>query len=229
MPYLGGKAQLGNQIGKILNKELGGTKDFYEPFVGGFNIIPHIYTSGSMHASDAHRALISMYKALQEGWLPPNEVSETEYSLAQWLPDSDPNKAFIGFACSFGGRYFGGYARGGSSNYVMNGISSLSKKLFHIKKTQFRCLSFFNLSIPPGSVVYCDPPYVGTTDYTSTFSSRAFWQWVERTSRDSVVFVSEYSCPVDCEVVMESRQQDRICKDKERNNIKVERVFRCEK
>ena len=46
-----------------------------------------------------------------------------------------------------------------------------------------------------GDVVYCDPPYAGTTGYGREFDNEAFWQWCR--TRDFPVYVSEYRAPED--------------------------------
>lgn len=54
-----------------------------------------------------------------------------------------------------------------------------------------------DVAIPPGAVVYCDPPYHNTNQYKSvgTFDHAAFYDWL--LSRDYPVFVSEYTMPDD--------------------------------
>lgn len=46
-----------------------------------------------------------------------------------------------------------------------------------------------------GDVVYCDPPYAGTSGYGCEFDHDAFWQWCR--TRDFPVYVSEYRAPED--------------------------------
>ena len=46
-----------------------------------------------------------------------------------------------------------------------------------------------------GDVVYCDPPYEGTSGYGREFDHEAFWQWCR--TRDFPVYVSEYRAPED--------------------------------
>lgn len=46
-----------------------------------------------------------------------------------------------------------------------------------------------------GDVVYCDPPYAGTSGYGREFDHEAFWQWCR--TRDFPVYVSEYRAPED--------------------------------
>ena len=70
--------------------------------------------SGVRCASDVNRPLITMYKALQDGWIPPSTVTEEMYAEYKGIQDAeDPLTAFIGIGCSFSGKWFGGYARSG--------------------------------------------------------------------------------------------------------------------
>jgi len=65
-----------------------------------------------------------MFKSLQNGWIPPTIVTEEDYTNAKKNQDEEPHVAgFVGFACSFAGKYWGGYARdskgGGEGNYAL--------------------------------------------------------------------------------------------------------------
>ena len=52
------------------------------------------------------------------------------------------------------------------------------------------------------AVVYCDPPYQGTTKYaTDSFDYEAFWNWVREISKDNYVFISEYNALDDFECI----------------------------
>ena len=53
-----------------------------------------------------------MWKALQSGWEPPDIVTEAEYQYIKDHKDEDPALAgFVGFGCTFGAKWFAGYAR----------------------------------------------------------------------------------------------------------------------
>ena len=60
-----------------------------------------------------------------------------------------------------------------------------------------------DLYLPPGSVVYCDPPYAGTRDYGVSFDHRAFYSWCRAVGRRRPLFVSEYWMPSDFRCVAE--------------------------
>ena len=77
MRYLGGKSKIRKEIASFLRsiREIGQT--YFEPFVGGAWVLQEM--DGKRIASDGNKALIAMYKALQNGWIPPTFVSEDEW------------------------------------------------------------------------------------------------------------------------------------------------------
>lgn len=50
---------------------------------------------------------------------------------------------------------------------------------------------------PHGALVYCDPPYKGTTQYdgVGSFDIAEFWGVVRAWSKDNIVLVSEITAP----------------------------------
>lgn len=51
---------------------------------------------------------------------------------------------------------------------------------------------------PCNALIYCDPPYVDTTKYsTGKFNTNHFWETVREWSQNNIVFVSEYKAPDD--------------------------------
>lgn len=158
-------------------------------------------------SSDYNAALITLYRAVKAGWDPPKTLSRAEYQLAKSLPDADPLKAFAGFGCSFGGKWFGGYASGynGPLTYPelarRNVLRSVGK-LEHILHLSFLDVS----STASNSLIYCDPPYANTTRYSATgeFNTNAFWLRVQQWEACGVpVYVSEYVCPLPHRIVWE--------------------------
>lgn len=59
-------------------------------------------------------------------------------------------------------------------------------------------------------VIYCDPPYVGTTQvqYGKPFDSKAFWEWAHNLPVD--VYVSERTIPPYTEVIFEYKYHNRL-------------------
>ncbi len=52
---------------------------------------------------------------------------------------------------------------------------------------------------PDNMLIYCDPPYSNTKEYTSVrgFDSALFWSTMIQWAQNNTVFVSEYSVPDD--------------------------------
>ena len=67
-----------------------------------------------------------MLNAVKHGYDLPESVSEQEYKYIREHKDDDPALAgFVGFGCSFGGKWFGGYAR---DNRTSRNYASVSKQ-----------------------------------------------------------------------------------------------------
>lgn len=147
-----------------------------------------------------------MYSAIQGGMELPDELSEEEYLHIR--NNKDENKAltgFVGFGCSFAGKWFGGYARNRDNhNYCKGSKNSLMDKMSTMQDVKFVWRDYKTLN-PNGLLIYCDPPYKGTTKYTGTpeFSSEDFWNKMREWSINNDVYISEYSAPDDFECVLE--------------------------
>ena len=203
---MGGKSRLAKSIRDVTLSRVSDTNvTYWEPFVGGcgsFDVIaPSIPTA---RGSDLNPDLIQMWSALIQGWEPPTSVSPEWYKE---LRDSDPSpeRGFVGFGASFGGKWFGGYAKGGktSKGEPRNHAGESARNVLKTRErlsgidVQFTLGTYTDIRPSPGDVVYCDPPYRGTTEYKdSGFDSDKFFAWAEELSRNGVhVFVSEYSAP----------------------------------
>lgn len=225
MQYLGGKSKTRKQIAGYLESVREG-RQYLEPFVGGGWILQEM--SGERYASDSNGALITMYKALQTGWVPPENVSEELYREYKDKQDEDdPLTAFIGIGCSFGGKWFGGYARQKGYNFAAGGKRSLLKQLPLIQDVHFlhRDYRWF---FPETTLIYCDPPYEGTTGYRSGFSHKVFWdtirEWSEEKHGNTVV-VSEYNAPADFQCVLEIPTKTIIRDSSNKPLESVEKLF----
>ncbi len=208
MQYQGGKRQIARLLAPVVLQHAA-QRPIWEPFVGGANMTPHLRSS---LCTDAHPALIGLYRGLQRGWVPPEHVSESEYQTAKNLPDDNPLKGWAGFACSFGAKYFGGYGRCKVDRKHPHPTpqpgtrSQVLKHLGSIKAAFFECVDF--LTIPAGKTdfaIYADPPYAGTTGYaTGAFDSTKFWHACQLwAAHDVPVLVSEYTCPAPHRILWE--------------------------
>jgi DNA adenine methylase len=200
MQYFGGKHRIAPKLAAFMQPFV---RDIYiEPFVGGASVMAAM-TAPIRIGADVNCALITMWRALADGWLPPKVISETEYAAVRTLANlNDPLTAFVAFGCSFGGKWFGGYARDvNGSNYAARSGRTLAKKMINLKGVNWECSDYRALEYPPGSCVYCDPPYKDTTGFAGTgkFNTPAFWDFYRDKAKSCRVFISEYVAPPDFE------------------------------
>ena len=225
MQYLGGKSKTRKQISGFLESVRKSGQTYFEPFVGGAWVLQEM--SGKRIAGDGNDALIAMYKALQDGWVPPAFVSEDEYRAVKKANDlQDPMTVFCGIGCSFAGKLWGGYARSkGKTCYAESSRNSLLKQLPKIKDVEFLYGMYTDHS-PEGMLVYCDPPYAGTTAYGafSGFDHDVFWNTIRDWSGKNTVVVLEYQAPDDFRCVAEFSSQMGMTAGNERPK-RTERLF----
>lgn len=181
MRYMGGKFRQGKTIASAINHVLLDSQWYVEPFCGALGVATHI-NHDKVILSDVSESLINMWKALQDPNLVlPDTISEEEYNQIKKIKDpSDWRTAYYGFGMSFGGKWFGGYAR--SKSKFVNFARSLKNSTEPKRKiqAQFICSSYDQLDIPPDSFIYCDPPYEGRTKVHNfdVFNHDKFWDWV---------------------------------------------------
>ncbi len=208
MRYQGGKHRVAKELIPIITKNRRPDQTYVEPFCGGLNTI--IKVENPRIASDLHSDLIAMYKKLQKGWIPPKYVNEDEYRFIEKF--GEPHlKGFVGHAFSFGAKYFGTFARGirgrkenwkgHYESITLRGQESwngVMKMVPYIKGVTFMNVSYDALRIPPRSLIYCDPPYRGTTGYGNTFNHNLFYDWCRlQKAKGHEIFISEYAMPKD--------------------------------
>lgn len=226
MKYLGGKFNIRKQVAQFLEQVRPEGAPYIVPFVGGGWVLQEM--SGSRFASDACKPLITMYKALQDGWIPPDSLSREEYSIIKDRMDlEDPVTAFAGFGCSFGGKWFWGYARNNAaSNYCRFAKNSLMKQLPKLEGVVFSDCDYRSFN-PKASLIYCDPPYYGTTGYAAVgrFDHELFWETMREWSKDNVVVVSEYSAPEDFKCVLEIATRIGMHTKEKSSSMRVEKLF----
>lgn len=226
MQYMGSKARHAKELLPIILKDRNHGQWYVEPFVGGANMIDKV--CGNRIGNDLNEYLICLLKAVSEGWVPPSSVTEDEYKEEKTSKKIDPRTAFIGFLCSFGSKWFGGYARNKiGTNYAKTGHNSLVKQAPNLKGIKFTNVSYKEMLIPEKSIIYCDPPYFGTTGYsTGLFCHIEFWDWCrERVKDGHRVFVSEYVAPDDFVCVWEKNVTANFDSNRSKAVQKIEKLF----
>ncbi len=210
MQYLGGKARISKYIAAYINAIRRPGQAYIEPFVGAGWVLAQMNNNvpGLHFASDANADLIAMWVALQQGWIPPGEVSEEEYQRAKNEPQTPAYlRAFIAIGCSYSGKWFGGYARNKrGDNYALSAKNSLLRIVEKVSYPSviFQSRDYREINFED-TLIYCDPPYVDTTSYgaTGALDTQEFWEYMRLWSRNNIVVVSEYKAPDDFRCVLE--------------------------
>jgi len=224
MRYIGGKTRLGKQISGILKSYRKEEQEYIEPFIGSCGVFQHM--DNPKLGSDLDEDIISFLIALKEGWIPPKNVSEEIYNQIKnnEITCSPPLRGFVAYGCSFGGKKWGGYARGEDRNYAYESHKSALKLQPKIENAQFIHCDYSELK-PENALIYCDPPYKGVTDYPylGAFDHRKFWDVVRKWSEGNTVIVSEYTAPEDFVSIWEKRKITTI--DHNSKLSRVEKLF----
>lgn len=208
MHYLGGKARLAHRFTSLIQAAIDeptATGRFVEPFVGGFNVVPHLrFAQGA--CSDRHPGLVSLYRAVQDGWHPPAVLPREEYEALKAAGDwSNPLSAFAAFGVSFSGLEWGSYVESDEEHpYCRRAGDALLEKARSMRGVGFEQRDYRDVEVYRGDVLYCDPPYLGTLGYggrrgafgLQDFEHEEFYDWVEAAAeRGAAVFVSEFTVP----------------------------------
>lgn len=201
MRYFGGKQRIAKKIVEILKYERKG-RVYLEPFLGGGSVFCKM--DNPKIGSDTVPDLIEFWQAIQSGWLPPDTITKEQYEAAKEGLINGPLRAFIGFGCSFGGKWFGGYANTPGRNYASNAKNSTLSKREGFIGAKLLCKDFFTWNVK-NYLIYCDPPYAGKIrpGTRQNFDTEMFWDHVRLLSEDNTVLVSETEAPEDFKVVWE--------------------------
>lgn len=235
MRYLGGKEHTAKHLVPRMLEYADNCDTYIEPFVGGGSIVKHMAPHFTCSiAIDIVPDLILLYKAIQNNENLPEVITEDMYYT---LKNEDPSalRGLAGFGGSFGGKWFGGYARGNKPNgqprnYVAETLRNLRKMIPNIANVNFICDTYTNYTFSKGQLVYCDPPFQGTTQFDGAdeFDWGFFWKWVNECRKNGAeVFVSEYSIPdhVGHEILWEKIKRSTVALAN-RDNLRHEKLYR---
>lgn len=209
---MGSKNRHAREILPIILKDRKPDQWYVEPFVGGCNVIDKV--TGNRMGNDVHPELIAMWIALQNGWIPDKSYTLEDYNNAKTSKDQ-ALKGYIGFN-SYGAKWFGGYRRdkNGKRDYWEEHYNNIMKQICNIRDVRFSCMDYTELVIPDDSIIYCDPPYLSTTEYKNKFDHEKFWSWArQQASNGHNVFVSEYQAPDDFVEVWSKEVFNTLVKD----------------
>jgi len=220
---MGSKRRVAKHILPIILDNRTDNQVYVEPFVGGGNLIEHV--ANPRIASDINPFLIAALCIIKDfPSMLPKTLTESEYKEYR-MKSKSYNLSFyeqgligyVGFALSYGGKWFGGYCRDGAGkrDYIMEAYRNAQKQTKHLQDIVFYNYSYEGVPIPPQSIIYCDPPYANTTKYsTSNFNHERFWEWCRKMTGDGhTVFISEYNAPPDFNCVWEKPVSSSLTAD----------------
>lgn len=236
MKYQGSKSRIAKYIVHIIQSYIDkmGKKcnGYWEPFVGGANVIDKIEYPYK-YGSDLNKYLIALLtKARDSADEIPDTISKIEYDKVRNNKEAYPDwyVGLVGFCASYNSKFFGGYANGVKTkigtvrNYTDEAIRNLKKQAPNLKGIDF---SVRNFSCYGSNhfVVYCDIPYRNSTNYaTGEFPYDKFYGWCKEMAKDNIVLISEYWMPEnDFECIWQGELKCTL--DHNKRETKVEKLF----
>ena len=252
MQYMGGKSRIAQSIADIISMTGGGQHEiprrqiqncagqrkrdlseggdcFVSLFCGSCAVESKVQGFSRKILNDRHQYLIALLQGVQRGYELPESITPEQYRHIREHKDDDPTLAgFVGFGCSFGGKWFGGYARNATgTNYAAQSKRSLLKDMATLQDATFVCADYRRVCIPPRAVIYADPPYNNTTGYHGDrFDSAEFWIAMRLLADTGhTVFVSEQEAPPDIQCVWERKFTRTLDRNKSNQFSVTEKLF----
>ncbi len=238
MRYVGGKTRIANWVAEHVLASKGACSVYVEPFVGSGAVFakcaPHFET---IVAADAHPDLILLWKAIANGWKPPESVSREDYYSLK-IAEPSALRGFVGFGSSFGGKWFGGYtdqsfkADGKTFNgrpFAKAASDACLKMAPILRQANIEHMDYAEHEADSYTLFYCDPPYANTVGYKGAgiFDSERFWKIAEYWHRSgATVIVSEETAPAGWKVLAQRNRKAflRVCRGEE-NETRSEFLF----
>lgn len=241
MRYCGSKKRFIKYLKPILEKHIKEDTLFVDAFCGGANVISEIDCNHKIGV-ELNEYICALWKHLQTRGMDgiPQSLTREEYEdikdnylrktnkYPKWLT------GYVGACCSYGGGWFNGYAKfnpNRNEDHIKEAYENLKKHIENFKcldTTYFANTSYDSLYFPPGSVIYCDPPYANSKKYESDFDHIKFWEWVRvMSSGGRYVYVSEYEAPSDFKCIWSKKKKDGMGTTLigNRQNAKIEKLF----
>ncbi len=223
MKYMGSKSRIAKDIVPIIQSYIDNSRiveTYWEPFVGGANIIDKIKCQYRI-GSDLNKYLIALLCHVRDGGELYESVTKETYDAARDVFNTGDNIGFkdwqignIGFLASYNGRFFdGGYAKPGYEktknglryrDYYKEALNNLLEQAPKLKEIDFIVSDYRKLE-PHNCVVYCDPPYSNTKQYKNAinFDYDEFWYYAAKWAKNNIVLVSELEAPEGWECIWE--------------------------
>lgn len=218
MKYMGSKNRIAKYILPIMLEYKTEEMIWVEPFVGGANMIDKV--KGKRIGADINPYLIDALIAIRDcvNDLPKDNKEFTEENYKELRKDDKYKyKGYAGFAFSYSGKWLGGWCRDGLNkrDYVNESYKNAIKQSPKLKDVKFIQSSYDELPLNSDNcLIYCDPPYKGTTSYKDSFDHIKFWNWCrEMNDRGHKIFVSEYNAPDDFKCIWQKEIVSSLTKN----------------
>lgn len=228
MQYMGSKSRVAKHILPIMLENRNG-RTWVEPFVGGANMIDKV--DGKRIGADNNKQVIDALVMIRDypKDLPKSnlEYTEKDYNRAKNSDFSNPIDCFAMFTYSFGYKFRGGWSRAkDGKDYVGIAYRVAQKQSPKLKDIDFVHRCYQELEVPDNSLIYCDPPYEGTTKYKGGFDHSEFWEWCRIKAKEGhQVFISEYNAPNDFKEVWSKESYTNFDSNRKTKDVRVEKLF----
>jgi DNA adenine methylase len=242
MVYMGSKAKYAKYIVPKLQQIIdeNGLQFYWEPFVGGANIIDKIKCDSKL-GTDKNIPLIALHRQAQddpsiipahgnrEWWDEAKEIYRRTNGQVN-IDDENMPAWKIGAIAFFASFSNGGFARGYAKNSPTRDYYNEAYRNFmaqirepEYKNIHFEVANYDDVFLTATSgLIYCDPPYQNTKPYgykfETDFDYEKYWNWVRQMSKYNFVVVSEQVLSDDAELLWEADVKRTAGKD---NNFKA--------
>lgn len=204
MQYMGGKARQAKYIREIVAKMRGDRDHYLEPFMGGASVAAAVAPDFPYAVlADASAPLVALWRStVMDGWLPPETLTREEYNALRSSEEVNALRGWAAYGASYQGKFFAGFnGEASHRNYLAENRRGLERKAAALRAHPALFImhaDYRGHAVSDRTVVYCDPPYAGTTGYGAIgdFDHVEFWTtaqtWAEK---GALVLVHEYSAP----------------------------------
>lgn len=213
---------------------------FVDVFCGGCNLLEHVPANWKRIANDNNIFLIHMWFAITNNVVAdlPKRIEKDLYSdVRRAWHKGDVSmypiylQGWVGFMASYNGRFFDGGYSGHNANgrdYIEEQINNTLKQVDKLRNVVWCAGDYSELSpLPKHSLIYCDPPYNGTKEYSTSvgFDYDKFYDWCRVKKQEGhEIFVSEYNMPSDFDCVWEKQVTNAM--NQHKTYKPIERLFK---
>ena len=242
--YQGSKNRLAKYIIPILNKLIkeNNCEIFIDACCGGANIIANTkypIICNKKYGFDNNKYLIALFDKIKFDNLEYIHIDENEYKKVKqdFLLGNNTYEdwyyGYVGFLFSYGGLFWGVYARGTDAkgnprNMGRERYNNLINQKEALKDTIFTIQNIFDINLDKlnkNMLIYIDPPYKDTKQYNKQkFDTEKFWNLVREMLKRCIVVVSEYEAPNDFITIWEKEIVQNINKRLD-TNTQLEKLF----